>query len=489
MYSPPSSQKKQAVKQVLIYVGMTATVLTVVFLLVLFTLGYRFDRSARTIEQGGLVQLNSIPSGASVMINAARVSGTTATKATLAPGQHTISMTRNGYHPWQKTVDVRRGGVLWLNYARLIPTNLPVENVLELPGAVSSKASPNRELYAMITEKSSSTIRLFTLTSSTPQSKDLVLPDGSYTKPEESAESTFRIAAWDKSSRYILIEHTYAESKEWIVVDSENIDRTENLTTTFSLAISDVQFSPEDSRVLYALISGDIRKLDLENSTISAPLAQNVTEFSFYENATIFFTTAIDEVTKTRNVGYVSEGAGESRVVRRYSDDGALPLHVVADKYYSQTYVAVAYGDTIEILSGPLPKSDSEATLSLTTIATVSTKEPIAHFSSRTNGRFFVAQHGRSYSVYDLELQKSSTTMLRGEGAMGSELGWIDNYIVWSAVDGALRLYEFDGANQHDIMPIVPGQSPVITPNNRFLYAPTADENGAYHLSRVRLIQ
>src|SRR5690606_16965927 len=111
------------------------------------------------------------------------VSGTTSTKATLAPGQHTISMSRTGYHPWQKTVDVRRGGVLWLNYARLIPTNLPVENVLELPGAISSKASPNRELYAMVTEKSSPVIRLFTIGSNTPNSRELILPEGSYTQP------------------------------------------------------------------------------------------------------------------------------------------------------------------------------------------------------------------------------------------------------------------------------------------------------------------
>src|SRR5690606_16465960 len=104
MYSPPSSKKKQLILQVAIYALMTATVLMVVFALVLYTLGYRFDRAAGTLEQGGLVQLNSIPSGAKLTINATRLSATTSTKTTLAPGPHTITMNRDGYGLWQKTV-------------------------------------------------------------------------------------------------------------------------------------------------------------------------------------------------------------------------------------------------------------------------------------------------------------------------------------------------------------------------------------------------
>ena len=118
----------------------------------------------------------------------------------------------------------------------------------------------------------------------------------------------------------------------------------------------------------------------------------------------------------------------------------------------------------------------------------MSTPEAINFFSNKTDGRFFIAQHSNSYSVYDLELQKSTTTTLRGEAKQKQELRWIDGHTVWSGLDNVLRFYEFDGANQNDIMPIVAGQNPALTPNNTFLYAPTVDEKGVYHLSRVRLI-
>lgn len=488
MYTPPPTHKKQAVKQASLYLVMTLSVLVIVFVLVLFMLGYRFDRTARTIEQGGLLQLSSIPSGANLTINSARLGATTSTKTTLSPGQHAVTMARSGYTQWQKTIDLKRGSILWLNYARLIPTSLPVENIASLPAVTSSEPSPNRERYALTTEKNSPTITLVDIRSDKPEIKTLTLPEESYTKPEDAATESFRVSVWDASNRYVLLAHAYDNKTEWIVADLDDITRSKNISAIFDVVITSLRFSPGNSSVLYALMNGDVRKIDIEAATISAPLVRNVAEFSLYDRSTIVYTSTVDAVTKSRSVGYVTEDAREPRVVRSYSDEGLVPLHISIDKYYNQPHVAIAYGSAVEILSGALPRSDSDNPLSLTAVATMSTPEAISYFSSKTAGRFFIAQHGKSYSVYDLELQKATTTPLRGEGSLEGELRWIDGYTVWSSLEGKLRFYEFDGANQNDIMPIIPGQNPALTSNNRYLYAPTQDDAGAFHLSRVRLI-
>lgn len=467
---------------------MTLSVLTIVFVLILIMLGYRFDRVAGTLEQGGLVQFNSIPTGANLTIDAARLSATTSTKITLAAGQHAITMSRNGYNPWQKTVEVKSGSILWLNYARLIPTNLSVDNIAKLPAVTSTVPSPNRKWIAMTTEKTTPAVTLADIGSDTPELKTLTLPEAIYAKPENVANQSFLLSTWSASSRYLLLEHSYDDKKEWIVVDTEDVAKSKNITTIFDVAVSNVQFSRSNDNVLFVLMNGDVRRIDIEAATISAPLVRNIAEFSFYDQSTIVYTTTVDVATKSRSVGYRQDDASEPRVIRTYSDDGLIPLHVSIDKYYNQPYVAIAYGNTVEILSGSLPRSDSNEALSLTAVATMSTPETISFLSSKTDGRFFVAQHGKSYSVYDLELQKATTTTLRGEAPLESELGWIDGYMLWGSLDGKLRLYEFDGANQHDIMPILAGQNPTLTANNRYLYAPTTDENGAFYLSRVRLI-
>ena len=451
-------------------------------------LGYKFDRSARTLEQGGLVQLNSIPSGAALTIDSARLSATTSTKTTLRPGQHSITMSRNKYNSWQKTVDIKSGTILWLNYARLIPSELPVESVATLPALTSSLTSPNRKWIAMTTEKASPVVTLFDISSDTVKSASLSLPESILTMPEDNTNQTFIASLWSSSSRYLLVEHQYDDKKEWIVVDTEDVTKSKNITTLFDVTVSSIKFSQSDDRILYVLMNGDVRKMDIEAATISAPLVRSVAEFSFYDKSTIIYTTTADQATKSRSVGYRNDDASEPRVVRTYSDDGLLPLHISINKYYSQTYVALAYGNTVEILTGSLPRSDSEDALALKAVATMSTSDPIGFLSSRTDGRFFVAQHDKSFSVYDLELQKATTTLLAGENPQEKELGWIDGYSLWRNVNNKLRIYEFDGANQHDILPIATGQNPALAPNGKYFYAPHSDEVGVIHLSRVRLI-
>jgi len=452
-------------------------------------LGYRFDRKAGTIEQGGLVQLNSIPAGATLTINAARLSATTPAKTTLSANQHSISMVQNGYTPWQKTVQVVSGNILWLNYARLIPIDRPVDTISSLTAITSSLSSPNRKWYAMTTEKSSPAIRLVDVSVEDPEIKTLALPELSFTKPVNVESASFHISAWDpSSSRYILLEHRFDDTNEWIVVDTEEIAKTKNISTTFDISMVKPQFSNADSTVLYAVIEGDIRRIDIDQSTISAPLVRNVAEFSFFDKSTLLYVTNIDEIKKTRSVGYRSEDASESRAIRTFSDEGTVPLHIAAGKYYNQTYLGIAYDSSIEILTGSLPRSDSKDTLALTAEATMSTPEAINFFSNKTDGRFFVAQHKNSYSVYDLELQKATTTTIRGDAVLEAELRWLDGHSVWSSLGGQLHFYEFDGANQNTIMPIVAGQNPALSPNNRYIYAPTVDEKGVFHLSRVRLI-
>jgi len=489
MYSPPTSHKKQAIKQAAIYAVMVLAVVSLVFLLMLYVLGYRFNRAEGTLEQGGLVQLLSTPSGATLTIDGNRLSATTNTRTTLSSGEHRITMSREGYHTWQKTVVVERGTVLWLNYARLIPTELTVEDVAALPGVTSTIASPNRRWIAMTNEASSPVVTLFDINETTPQKTSLRLPESVYTVPEnETQNEVYRLVEWDLSNRYLLLEHVFDERAEWIVVDIEDVEKSRNITEIFDVPIAGAKFSHTNGKVLYALMGGDLRKVDIGASTISAPLVRDVVEFSLFDRSTIVYTTRINEKTNSRSVGYIQDDASKPRTIRTFTDDGSIPLHISVGEYFNQTYVSIAHGNSVEILKGQLVRSDSDDSLSLKTVTTVATPEDISYLSTRTNGRFIVAQHNKSFSVYDLELEKLTTTTVRGDAPLEGELRWLDGYIVWSSLDGMLRTYEFDGANQHDIMPIIPGQNPTLTSNNRYLYAPTINEDGGYHLSRVRLI-
>lgn len=490
MYHPPS-KRKQLIQRVIIYTIMAMSVVLLVALLVLYMLGWQFDRANGKLEQGGLVQFSSQPTGATVTIDGNDLGSRTSSKATLTPGQHTISMQRTGYNDWEKSVDVIPGSVLWLNYARLIPKDLPVSNVGSYKAVTSSSASPDRKWMAFVTEPSSPVIHLADLSGDSVKTTDITLPASTFTPPVKAGDQTFTVADWSDSSRYLIVKHTYDTNKlEWLVVDTQTPANTQNVTALLGITASKLVFSNNNDRQLYAQIGTDVRRIDLSAGTITRPLISNVAEFSVGGNDMIVYTTLLDPTTKERSVGYYTTGAKKARAIRSYGDDGKAPLHMAVDTYYGDTYVSIAYLDHIEILkgNGGLPSSDSDTASSLSIVANISTPDGVDYLTSHTSGRFVVAQKGATYTTYDLELSRMTTTDLQGSAPVTQKLQWLDNYTLWSDRDGQLRLYEFDGANQHTIMPVVSGQDVTLSANGKYLYGISKGSDGTFHLSRVQLI-
>jgi hypothetical protein len=490
MYHPPS-KRKQLMQRILVYGFMSAATLGLVAVLVSVMLGYQFNRSDGRIEQGGLVQFDSRPTGGNVTIDGTSFGSQTPSKTTMTSGQHFITIERSGYKKWQKSVAVVPGSVLWLNYAHLIPNDLKPVDVATLKGIGTSIASPDDKWMAISEDPASANIRLADVSGETVKTSSIDIPTDKYTHPSADKVQSFTIEKWDPESRYVLVKHLYDDAKtEWVIVDTQNASQTKNLTTLLSVDASKVMFSNGNSQVLYAQIGSDVRKIDLGAATISRPLVTNVADFSLYDRSLITYATLLDPATKTRSIGYYQDGADKPQVVRTYTDDGAAPLHFVVSKYFGDTYMAIAYGGIISVIKGDLPteKTTSASALRVTATMTMPDGANVQYLSILTNGRFVVAQTGATYDVYDVELQKPTSTILKGTSEFTKEIGWLDSYTLWGDRDNMLRMYEFDGANQHDIMPVVSGQGVALSPNAKYLYGISKSADGQFHLSRVKLI-
>jgi hypothetical protein len=488
MYHPPS-KRKQLIQRLVVYGLMSVSVLALVTVLVFIMLGYQFNGSDGKIEQGGLVQFSSTPGGASVGIDSKNLGTQTSARTTMTQGSHYITMNKTGYRQWQKTVAVVPGSVLWLNYTRLVPTTLKPTAVATYGALSDSNVSPDRKWLAVKEDPATAAIQMVNISGSTIKTSTIELPAASYTAPSEGQTQSFVVAQWDPSSRYLLVKHTYDGVKnEWLVVDIQRPATAKNMTTLLGFDASNVIFSNTNSNVLYGLVGQDLRKIDLGAVTLSGPLASNVAEFSLYQNSTIIYTTLPDPVSHARTVGYYSDGASKVRTIRSYADDGQPPLHMALGSYYGDTYVAIAYGDDVEVLTGDLPRSDASDASALHTVTTMTVPGGILNLSIITSGRFVVAQTADGYAVYDLELKKTTTTTLKGPSLATEALHWLDGYIVWSDRDGTLRTTEFDGANQQDIMPVTPGFSVTLSPDGTYLYGFLKTAEGKYELQRVRMI-
>lgn len=486
----PRSKRAEFWRRTATYGVMVIAIIGLVAALVLVILGYRINGDDGKLEQGGLVQFSSQPGGATVTLDSTPFGARTNTKATMTAGDHHVTMTRSGYQEWRKAITVVPGAVLWLNYARLIPQDLPVAKVASFPSVSSSVTSPSKEFIALVTDPAVPELQLADISDTDPVVTKIALPQTLYTHPASDKSQRFSVEEWDRDNRLVLVKHTVEgiDRAEWLIVDTRSPDLSKNVTHLLNISSSDMRFSRASSQALYALTDSDVRKIDVAAGTLSRPLVSNVAEFELYRDTGVVYSTKLDATTGQRTVGYVLDSDEAPRQLRAFKDDGTTALHIDIGEYFGDTYVAIAHGTTVTIMTGELPKKAADLD-AMQSVASMTLAAPAEHLSIITAGRFVVADMKDGYVVYDLEIKRETVTQLKGATPeTPHQISWIDGYMPWSDRDGTLRLYEFDGANQHDIMPVVSGQAVTLSRNGTYLYGVGKTTDGQYQLQRVRLI-
>jgi WD40 repeat protein len=89
--------------------------------------------------------------------------------------------------------------------------------------------------------------------------------------------------------------------------------------------------------------------------------------------------------------------------------------------------------------------------------------------SFSSNGRMIVAQHGNKLATYDIETAKAYIKTLGFGSDQTAQFKWLDDYYLWSDDDGTLRLFEFDGTNEHDITSVATGYDVMLSINGKQL--------------------
>jgi len=469
-------------------VFMVFSICVLVTVITFFMLGFRFDSNKGNIEQNAFLQFSSTPSGATVSIDGTVIGSKTSSKSSVQAGTHTIVMWRDGYQTWQKTITVKSGTLTWLNYTLLTPKKLTVEPVATYKTIHSSLASSKGNYILIQPQLNVPSFKLIDISSDNIASKDITIPTNVYSDPlTVGITHTFNIERWDDSERYAIIKHSYGDKVEWIVIDTQDVNQTKNVTKTFNIPIDKVTFSSDSGNGLYVLSGGDIRKLDLNAGTISKPLVSSVTDFDFYNDSKVITYVGNGKTgTDEKVVGLFRDGDTKSAVLRTVKVGATIPLHIATTHYFNENYVAISEGKKVDILSGSYPNTTSDNANSLKVISSFNTTQDVLSLSFSPKGEYVFAQSGANFSSYDLEYQKLATSSVSSVAEI-SPLQWIDEYHVWSDAGGILSIREFDGANAETINPVLTGQAVALTNNGRFLYS-VNKSNAVYQLQRVRMI-
>lgn len=112
--------------------------------------GFRFTRQQGFQPNTGLLNANSFPTGAEVYIDGELVTATDDT-VYLAPGKYQVTISKEGYSPWSKMLNIQEELVTQTN-AQLFPS-APSLTSLTLAGATNIVTSPDGQQIVFYTDR------------------------------------------------------------------------------------------------------------------------------------------------------------------------------------------------------------------------------------------------------------------------------------------------------------------------------------------------
>ena len=449
-------RRRQSLKVLISEAIMVLSVVITVVVLAFIVSGYWVD-SDFEVKRQGLLQIYSIPTGANVDIdgNSSWLQRTNTSKV-LQSGEHTITLSKEGYDTWTKTINITEGLLYRIHYPRLFLNKRFVEKALILEDADTAIVSPDHE--QMVVLNNTTNWQLLKLTDEKIVPKDLDISDvfSSTATNLETGDTFFTgeilQADWDFDGNKVLFKNKTTDGIEWVVLDLENIKNSVNLTKLFGANFTKVKIYDHGLNTLLAVQNNNLHRIDVSGRSISSVLVEDIIEFDYYNNEVVFSATSKDDDKESYYIGRIKIG-GDNKITKLKSIDSRVMVAIT--KFYEDKYILVLEANKLKLYG------DSEMDeLSSFELSFNPDKLEVGH-----NGEFIIFYSGSNIATLDMEAKKVNEWQVEGE-----RFGWIDNSMIYTVLNGKLVVYDFDGLNRRELSEDVSSQLPVAITDDRFLY-------------------
>ncbi|MDX1765906.1 MAG: PEGA domain-containing protein, partial [Candidatus Saccharimonadales bacterium] len=455
------SKRAKKTQRFVTYGLSTVFVIGFTIVLVLATLGYDIDRGTGEVIQNGLVLVNSEPSGSLVTIDGNPESDDTPGRFSVPEGIHTIRVNRDGYHEWTKSVSVQGSEVVWLYYPLLIPVDAQPKAVTTTKNLEFIAGVPDGKRFLIRQKSNLPRFKLIEVSKAAVTNEEVLeLPEGIFTSKKGKLGSV-KIVGWADGDDKFLVRHKNGSINEYVVIDTNNVEESINLTEAFDLPLREVRFINDDADKLYALVNENLRRLDIGSQTISAPLVESVKQYTLHTDKYITFLKSGDD--GSAEVGLI-DGNQDPRIL----DD--LPGETSDYQIASAEYDGTFHLATLDTASGNLNiKFDPQKSGDQDQFNIQLAEAKFLSFSG--NGRFVMAQSGNSFALYDFDEERRHT-FKTDISLSGDEVKWFDGHrLTLVDKDNVAYLSEFDGTNVVKIGAIDSSINLIYNSGQKFIYS------------------
>lgn len=223
--------------------------------LVLYTAGFRYDFQYNRIVETGSLVVKSQPAGSSVHLNGELYQNPTPTIInTILPGKIKLLVEKDGYHSWEKELEIKARVTAFQENIMLFAIAEPV--------AATEKAvrayywNQNQDKLAYVT--TANTLRVL----NTLNNKDTLIAN-------LNTAADIELAWSPHGDEFFFGRMVPGGAMEYVIVNAQSLDRVIPLSTVTSGTVRSVQWDPKNRASLYAVrsASGELIRLNYLTAT------------------------------------------------------------------------------------------------------------------------------------------------------------------------------------------------------------------------------
>ena len=465
------TKKIQSTRIVMTNIFMALSVIAIVFILMLIAMGFKINEHGG-LEQSGLLQISSHPSGATVEIDGETQFSRTEISKMLSSGEHNVKVTKTGYDTWETNVRVDAGLLTHISWVRLFPLNPVTEKMATYDQAkLLSFSSDHKNLLYL--EKDDAELEFINLQGEEIKVSKIKLSEVLGIKDPEALQSAaISVAAWNDSSSKALINWTHDEVTDWIVLDIEKPANSINLTNKFGLLFNDVLIANGSASKLWAIENGNLHLIDLSNSTISVALATGIESVANNKDVVAYIHTANataedGSISTKRTIELFREGESGATVIEDITKTKANNTTLALGTYWSDEWLAYSTDANLTILAGKYPSYDKPTKNAMKDVLKRELSHVPTSISVNAEQRIVAYRSPAKVMSFDFETKDYYDIKLNSE----NKSYWLDDYIIWQHEEGKVTINDFNGNNYRELISESNNQLPVcLTENNRWLY-------------------
>lgn len=430
------AKKFNQYRQWFISVSAIAIIFIGTIILVAVAQGFTYDISSHKFTKTGLVLIDSQPNNATVTLNDTKINKHTPYRYANAPvGPLTITLTKPDYREWSSKTSVTAGEVTFVDYALLLPTILYQEQTTQtqLYSSVLQSEDQDRTIATLKDQ-----IGIVSLSSNT-QPKIVYQPNVNI--PTVTA---LVVTSLSYDGDKILTQQTMIDnSKRTIVIDASS-GKQDDLTSDFGRVFTGLQFNKRNASELYWLDNGVVKKIDLNNKTLSSPILNSVQSLNVVRDRLLAIVST-EDTSQLQLVSTNLDGNDKKNISQLSINKSGYQASYIHSRFAE--YVTILNNDNgnMQLLKNPYANENNpEEKRNL--------GDNVKSFTVSANGRFLVLNQNAHMRTLDLEFNEDLqyNTSLDNIQAWS----WYDDYHLGIQLANRIYISDYDGQNMQLLTPI-----------------------------------